>query len=115
MVAHSSESSSSFREPYLCETGVAGRCPRRGSNRWDYKMPILRSAFIALSQNRPLRSFSERSSVGRRLSSRFVAGLEIDDALRVADAVNRQGMAVTLDSLGESVRSEVEAHKAAEI
>jgi len=53
--------------------------------------------------------------VGRRLSSRFVAGLEIEDALRVAEAVNRQGMAVTLDSLGESVTSETEAHKAAEI
>jgi proline dehydrogenase len=62
-----------------------------------------------------MRRFSERSSVGRRLSSRFVAGLEIEDALRVAEAVNRQGMAVTLDSLGESVTSETEAHKAAEI
>jgi proline dehydrogenase len=62
-----------------------------------------------------MRSFSERSSVGRRLSSRFVAGLEIDDALRVAKAVNQQGMAVTLDSLGESVSSEAEAHKAADV
>jgi proline dehydrogenase len=62
-----------------------------------------------------MRSFSERSSVGRRLSSRFVAGLEIEDALRVAEAANRQGMAVTLDSLGESVSSEAEAHKAAEV
>lgn len=78
-------------------------------------MSILRSFFIALSRNRSMRSFSERSSVGRRLSSRFVAGLEIEDALRVAEAVNRQGMAVTLDSLGESVSSEAEAHKAAEI
>lgn len=78
-------------------------------------MPFLRSFFIALSRNRNMRSFSERSSVGRRLSSRFVAGLEIEDALRVAEAVNRQGMAVTLDSLGESVSSEAEAHKSAEI
>lgn len=78
-------------------------------------MPILRSAFIALSRNRMMRRFSERSGVGRRLSSRFVAGMEIEDALRVAEAVNRQGMAVTLDSLGESVSTEVEAHQAAEI
>ncbi|MGP8174271.1 MAG: proline dehydrogenase family protein [Terracidiphilus sp.] len=78
-------------------------------------MPILRSAFIALSRNRVLRSFSERSSVGRRLSSRFVAGMEIEDALRVAQGVNQQGMAVTLDSLGESVTSEVEAHQAADV
>ena len=49
------------------------------------------------------------------MSSRFVAGMEIGDALRVAEAVNRQGMLVTLDSLGESVSSEVEAHSSAEI
>jgi proline dehydrogenase len=78
-------------------------------------MPLLRSAFIALSRNRILRNFSERSIVGRRMSSRFVAGMEIDDALRVAEAVNQQGMAVTLDSLGESVTSETEAHQAADI
>jgi len=78
-------------------------------------MALLRSAFIALSRNRSLRRFGERSAIGTRLSSRFVAGMEIDDALRVAEAVNKQGMAVSLDSLGESVSSENEAYKAAEI
>ncbi len=78
-------------------------------------MPLLRSAFIALSRNRLLRRFVERSRMGGRLSSRFVAGMEIEDALRVAEAVNQQGMAVSLDSLGESVTSEAEAHRAAEI
>src|ERR1700722_14728869 len=78
-------------------------------------MPLLRSTFIALSQNRKLRRFGERSTLGRKLSSRFVAGMEIEDALRVAEAVNRQGMLVTLDSLGESVTSELEAHASAEV
>jgi len=78
-------------------------------------MPVLRSAFIALSRNQAMRRFSERTGVGRRLSSRFVAGMELEDALQVCEAVNRQGIAVTLDSLGESVSSEVEAHQAAEI
>ncbi|MFP5235294.1 MAG: proline dehydrogenase family protein [Acidobacteriota bacterium] len=78
-------------------------------------MAFLRSAFIALSRNRRLRSFSERSSLGTKLSSRFVAGLEIEDALRVAEAVNKQGMSVSLDSLGESVTSEAEAHRAADV
>ncbi|HEU5350791.1 MAG TPA: proline dehydrogenase family protein [Terracidiphilus sp.] len=78
-------------------------------------MALLRSAFIALSRNRALRRFAERSRAGTRLSSRFVAGLEVEDALRVAEAVNRQGMHVTLDSLGESVTSAEEAHRAAEI
>jgi proline dehydrogenase len=78
-------------------------------------MPILRSTFIALSRNRLLRHFCENSRIGVRLSSRFIAGMEIGDALRVAEAVNQQGMAVTLDSLGESVTSEAEAHRAADI
>ena len=78
-------------------------------------MPLLRSFFIALSHNRSLRRFSERSRLGTRLSARFVAGLEIEDALRAAEAVNRQGMAVTLDSLGESVSSDAEARRSAEV
>jgi proline dehydrogenase len=78
-------------------------------------MPVLRSTFIALSRNRPLRHFCENSRIGVRLSSRFIAGMETDDALRVAEAVNQQGMAVSLDSLGESVTSEAEAHRAADV
>jgi len=77
-------------------------------------MPVLRSAFIALSRNRSLRRFAEHSRIGVKMSSRFIAGMEIDDALRVAASVNAQGMAVTLDSLGESVTSEAEAQAAAE-
>ena len=78
-------------------------------------MPILRSAFIALSHNRPLRRFCEHSRLGGRLNSRFIAGMAPDDALRVAEEVNRQDIAVTLDSLGESVTSESEAQRAADI
>jgi proline dehydrogenase len=78
-------------------------------------MPLLRSAFIALSTNQTLRRFSENASLGRRLSSRFVAGLNIEDALRSAQILNSYGMLATLDSLGESVTTEAEAHKSAEI
>jgi proline dehydrogenase len=78
-------------------------------------MPLLRSTLIALSRNRFLRHLGERSRLGIRLSSRFVAGMELEDALRVAESVNKQGIAVSLDSLGESVTSEQEAHQAAEV
>lgn len=78
-------------------------------------MPLLRSAFIALSRNRAIRRFSEHSRIGTKLSSRFVAGLSINDALRAAESVNLQGMHVTLDSLGESVTSPEQAHRAAGI
>jgi len=78
-------------------------------------MALLRSSFIALSTNQTMRRFSERSSIGHKLSSRFVAGTEVEDALRVTEQINKQGMLVTLDALGESVTNEAEAHKSAEI
>ena len=78
-------------------------------------MPIFRSALIALSHNRRLRRFFERSQLGSRINSRFVAGTALEDALRGAQEVNTQGIAATLDSLGESVTSEAEAHRAAEV
>jgi proline dehydrogenase len=78
-------------------------------------MPILRSFFIGLSKNRSLRHFVENSRACSRLSSRFVAGMELDDSLRVAETLNRMNIAVTLDSLGESVTSEEEARQAADI
>lgn len=78
-------------------------------------MPFLRSTFIALSTNQPLRKFSESSGAGRKLSSRFVAGLDIEDSLRVARMLNEHGMTATLDSLGESVSTEAEAHRSADV
>ena len=78
-------------------------------------MSILRSAFIALSRNQPLRHFSERSSLGRRMSSRFVAGMEIEDALRAAQSLQNQGIASTLDSLGENVTTPDEARRSADV
>jgi proline dehydrogenase len=76
---------------------------------------LLRSAFIALSQNKSLRAFSERSSIGRKLSHRFIAGMSVEEALAACERVNREGIAVTLDSLGESVATEAEARKSAAI
>lgn len=78
-------------------------------------VPLLRSVLIALSQNRRLRRFSEHSSIGRKLSSRFIAGMTVADALTVCEQVNHEGIAVTLDSLGESVRDESEARASADV
>jgi proline dehydrogenase len=78
-------------------------------------MPLLRSVFLAVSHARPMRALAERSRLGLRLSARFIAGLEVEDALRVAAELNAAGMAATLDSLGESVTSEAEARRAAEV
>ncbi len=78
-------------------------------------MPLLRSAFIALSRNKPLRRFSESSPVGRRLSSRFVAGLEAREVLATAAELNREGILATLDALGENVSTPQEARRSAAV
>jgi proline dehydrogenase len=76
---------------------------------------VLRSALIALSQNKPLRTFAEQSRMGQKMSGRFIAGMQVSDALRVAETLNREGIPVSLDSLGENVSTEEEARRAAEI
>ena len=78
-------------------------------------MLLLRSTFIALSQHKGLRGFSERSAMGRKLSGRFVAGMSVEDALGACERVNREGIAVSLDSLGESVTTEAQARQSAAI
>ena len=74
---------------------------------------MLRSVFIALSANRPLRSFAERNSLGQRLSRRFVAGMSIDEAVAVVDQLNTEGIEASLDSLGESVVQVSQAEESA--
>jgi len=76
---------------------------------------MLRAFFVHLSENRSLRNFAERSAVGRRVSGRFVAGTEIADAVRVTLAVNRAGMSVTIDNLGENVTNPDEARRSAQL
>ncbi len=53
--------------------------------------------------------------MGRKMSGRFVAGMSVEDALGACERVNREGIAVSLDSLGESVTTEAEARKSAAI
>jgi proline dehydrogenase len=51
----------------------------------------------------------ETSRLARRLSSRFVAGETLEEALEVIHRVNSEKIFVTLDHLGENVTSETEA------
>ena len=76
---------------------------------------MLRSVFLSLSANNSLRSFSERSRTGRQLSQRFVAGMEVEEAIAATEALAREGMSVTLDSLGESVLEEAAAERSAAV
>jgi proline dehydrogenase len=49
------------------------------------------------------------------MSSRFVAGMTVEEVLAACERVNREAIAATLDSLGESVTTEAEAQKSADI
>jgi proline dehydrogenase len=76
---------------------------------------MLRTFFVRLSENPSLRRFAERSSLGRRVSGRFVAGTEIADAVRATKAINRASMSVTIDNLGENVTNPGEARLSARL
>jgi proline dehydrogenase len=76
---------------------------------------MLRTLFVRLSENPSLRNFAERSSLGRRVSDRFVAGTEIADAVRATQAINRAGMSVSIDNLGENVTNPEEARHSAQL
>jgi proline dehydrogenase len=76
---------------------------------------MLRTFFVRLSENASLRTFAESSSLGRRLSNRFVAGTEIADAIRATQAINRASMSVSIDNLGENVTNSDEAQHSAQL
>jgi proline dehydrogenase len=76
---------------------------------------MLRALFIKLSESRSLRAAAERSAIGQRVSSRFVAGTQVEDALRATQAVNQLGSSVSIDNLGENVTNADEARASAQL
>jgi proline dehydrogenase len=69
----------------------------------------MRTFFLFLSRQKQLRKWMETSRWARRLSARFVAGDNLPDALATCRRINAEGIAVTLDHLGENVTSLAEA------
>ena len=76
---------------------------------------MLRASLIYLSESRSLRRLAEKSSLGQRVSSRFVAGTQVEDALRAAAALNQAGLSVSVDNLGENVTTAEEATHSAQL
>lgn len=62
-----------------------------------------------------MRAVAERSSIGQKFSSRFVAGTQVDDALRATRTVNQSGCSVSIDNLGENVTNADEARASAQL
>lgn len=76
---------------------------------------MLRDALIFLSNSTTARSFVRSAPGARTMARRFVAGETIDDGINACRELNRQGMTVTLDYLGESVSNREDATAAANV
>jgi proline dehydrogenase len=76
---------------------------------------VLRAFFIYLSESRSLRKLAEQSSLGQRVSGRFVAGTQVEDALVVTGSLNSAGLSVSIDNLGENVTTADEARNSAQL
>jgi len=69
----------------------------------------VRAFLLLLSRLRWLRSWVESSAISRRVASRFVAGETLADVLAAGRRINNEGIALTIDHLGENVTSLAEA------
>jgi proline dehydrogenase len=76
---------------------------------------MLRAFFIGLSDSKQLRHFAEHSPLGLRVSSRFVAGTQLDDVIHATETVNGWGASVSIDNLGENVTNADESRHSAEL
>lgn len=74
---------------------------------------MLREGLIFLSESDLARRIATRAPGARTMARRFVAGETIQDAISAARTLNRAGMSVSIDYLGESVSREEEATAAA--
>ncbi len=75
---------------------------------------MLRQSFILLSKSDLARRFVTHAPFASAAARRFVAGETMDDASSAARELNRAGMTVTMDYLGESVNDRAEATAAAD-
>ena len=70
---------------------------------------ISRSALLWLSRHEGLKDFAARFKVFKKLTTRFVAGETIDEAVQFIREINAEGASATFDHLNESVGSASEA------
>jgi proline dehydrogenase len=73
---------------------------------------MLRSFFLYLSAAPNARKTLMALPFATRVARRFVAGDTLDDAIRVVQTLNKKGLLVSLDHLGENVNSEADANRA---
>jgi len=70
---------------------------------------LTRSALIYLSRQEGLKDFAARFSLFRKLTTRFIAGDDIDEAVAAIREINAQWCSASFDHLNESVSGIAEA------
>lgn len=73
---------------------------------------LMRNFFLFLSKNKPMTKMAKKYGL-RFGAGRFVAGEKIEQAVDVIRELNKQGLVVTIDYLGEFVDNESEANEMA--
>lgn len=76
---------------------------------------MLRSSLLYLSERENLKRLLTKSSLGRRMAARFIAGENLEEAVGAVRQLNSEGFEVTLDFLGESVHAAAEAENACQV
>jgi proline dehydrogenase len=64
---------------------------------------------LAAAQTKPVRASVSALPISRKMVRRFIAGQDADAALQVTRGLREQGLAVTLDVLGEDVTDRAQA------
>jgi proline dehydrogenase len=70
---------------------------------------MLKDTLLYLAQNPRLRDFAVQNKIARNISRRFVAGETLEDALQATSILNKRGIQVAMDLLGENVTTREEA------
>jgi len=69
---------------------------------------LTRSALIYLSRHEGLKDFAARFSLFKKLTTRFIAGENIEEAVAAIRDINQRGCSASFDHLNESVGSTAE-------
>jgi proline dehydrogenase len=72
----------------------------------------LKEPILKLSQSSQMKGFVTTNRLGRVVARRFVAGETVEDAVKATQEMNRQGLHVSLDHLGENTSNIEEAELA---
>jgi proline dehydrogenase len=87
----------------LAEQLAAGRAPGFLAELREMPAHMMRAGFVWASREERLETLTRRFPVTRRMVDRFVAGEDLDAAMKAVAGLRARGLRTTLDVLGESV------------